>query len=203
MALQLPPGRAGHWHGSGGPVGRGGQRGATYLGLLFVVATLGFALAAAGTLWSTSSRREREAELLFVGQQFRDALARFHDDTPVGQPPRFPRTLEELLDDRRWPTTRRHLRKVFVDPITGRAEWGLVRAPSGGVMGVHSLSNEVPIKRAGFAEGLEGFAGASTYRGWAFAYGATPLSAAPPAAAASSGASREPRLPRAAAPAPP
>ncbi len=154
--------------------------GYTYLGLMFIVATLGLALAAAGALWSTAQRRDREAELLFVGQQFRAAITRFHDHTPVGQPARFPTGLDELLDDKRWPTTRRHLRKVFVDPLLGRSDWGLVRAPDGGVMGLHSLAVGTPYKRAGFPAGLEAFSAAANYRDWVFVYGAaTGVAAAP------------------------
>ncbi len=155
---------------------------------MFVVAALGLTLAAAGALWSTSLRREREAELLFVGQQFRDAISRFHNQTPVGQVARFPRTLDELLDDKRWPTTQRHLRKVFVDPVSGRAQWGLLRAPDGGVMGVHSLSSASPHKRAGFPAGLESFNGATSYRDWTFVLGGLPAGARPAAPAAASAA---------------
>lgn len=47
------------------------QKGFTYLGLLFVVALMGIALAATGSLWVVERQREREQELLFVGDQIR------------------------------------------------------------------------------------------------------------------------------------
>lgn len=145
------------------------QRGFTYVGLL-LVAMSSAALAAAASLWSIDSRRDKEAELLFVGGQFTQAIAAFRERTPAGQMQRFPRTLEELLDDKRWPTTRRHLRQVHVDPMTGRREWGIVDAPGGGVLGVYSLSQAQPVKRGGFAPEHEDFAAADSYRGWRFVY---------------------------------
>ena len=160
----------------------GAQHGFTYLGLLFAVVIASTALAAAGTLWSSSTKRDREAELLFVGDQFRDAIAAYHDKTPAGQAPRFPATLDDLLDDKRWPTTRRHLRRVFVDPMTRSRDWGVIPGAGGGVMGVFSKSPEAPIKHAGFPKGDEQFAEARDYRDWKFAY-----VAASPASGAASG----------------
>lgn len=146
------------------------QRGFTYVGLLLLVAMSSAALAAAGSLWSVEARRAKEAELLFVGMQFTRAIAAFRERTPAGQQQRFPRTLEELLDDKRWPTTRRHLRQVWVDPMTGTREWGLVLAPGGGIMGVHSLSEATPLKIAGFPPEFEDFGTATNYQGWRFVY---------------------------------
>lgn len=146
------------------------QHGFTYVGLLLLVAMSSAALAAAGSLWSIEARRAKEAELLFVGAQFTQAIAAFRDRTPAGQQQRFPRTLDELLDDKRWPTTRRHLRQVWVDPMTGTREWGLVLAPGGGIMGVHSLSEGTPLKIAGFPPEFEDFGLATNYQGWRFVY---------------------------------
>ena len=53
------------------------QRGFTYVGLLLAVALAGVALAAAGTLWSTVAQRDRELELLFVGDQYRRAIGSY------------------------------------------------------------------------------------------------------------------------------
>lgn len=146
------------------------QRGFTYVGLLLLVAMTSAALAAAGSLWSIESRREKEADLLFFGTQFKQAITSFRERTPAGQMQRFPQRLEELVDDRRWPTPRRHLRQIHVDPMTGSREWGLVTAPGGGILGVHSLSEGEPLKQGGFAPEHEDFTGASTYREWRFVY---------------------------------
>jgi type II secretory pathway pseudopilin PulG len=146
------------------------SRGFTYIGLLLLVAMSSAALAAAGSLWSIESRRAKEADLLFIGEQFTHAIASFRDLTPAGQQQRFPLTLDELVDDKRWPTKRRHLRQVFVDPMTGTREWGLVMAPGGGILGVHSLSDGVPFKRGGFIPQFEEFAVATSYKEWRFVY---------------------------------
>jgi type II secretory pathway pseudopilin PulG len=146
------------------------QRGYTYLGLLLLLVLVGTVMAAAGVSWRTQVQREREAELLFVGHQFVDAITVFYERTPGGQRPRFPNKLEELLDDARWPTVTRHLRRLYVDPMTGRAEWGLVRSPEGGIMGVYSLSQDAPLKRANFERRDEEFESASNYGDWRFVY---------------------------------
>lgn len=159
------------------------KHGFTYLGLLIGVVIVGATLAAAGQVWHTASVREREVELLFAGDQIRRAIASYHDETPAGQVPAFPSSLDALLDDRRWPTTRRHLRKVFVDPMTASRDWGLVAAPTGGVMGVYSRSEGVPLRRANFpAGGGTAFAQAKSYRDWKFVHAAATAASSPGAA---------------------
>lgn len=102
----------------------------------------------AARLLASTERAEREAELLFVGHQFRQAIRSYVQSGPrAGQ---YPGTLQDLMQDSRSPTPRRHLRRLFTDPITGKADWGLVTAPEGGIMGVYSLSNRQPQKRANF-----------------------------------------------------
>jgi len=49
-------------------------RGFTYLAVLFIVAILLGGLALVGEMWETSARREKEAELLFIGNQYRRAV---------------------------------------------------------------------------------------------------------------------------------
>lgn len=148
----------------------GRQCGFSYIGLLVLVALLSTALAGAGELWRTQARREREAMLLFHGRELADAITAYHDHTPAGRRAAFPQRLDDLLDDRRWPTTRRHLRRIPLDPMTGRAQWGLEQGPDGGIVGVHSLSRAVPLKRAGFAEHEAKFAEAATVGDWHFVY---------------------------------
>lgn len=113
------------------------SRGLTYLWVLLVVAGFGWGLTAAAQLWTTHAARERERELLFVGEQFRRAIASYYESTP--QPMKqFPRVLTDLIEDRRHPTPRRHLRRLYADPITGSREWGLVLAADKTIMGVYS-----------------------------------------------------------------
>lgn len=146
------------------------QRGFTYLGLLLSVALLGAGLAAAGSVWSVHAQREREAELLFVGNQYRRAITAYYNDVPLGQRHRFPARLDDLLLDKRWPTTNRHLRRLYADPMTGSTDWGIVPAPSGGILGVYSRSSAVPLKRQGFGRHYEAFEDAATLQDWRFVF---------------------------------
>ena len=142
-------------------------RGFSYIGLLILVAVMGIALAAAGEIWHTALKREKEQELLFVGGQFRRAIEQFYRNTP-GQARRYPLHLEELLRDPRHPETRRYLRKIYLDPMTGGTEWGLVTGPGGEIFGVYSLSEEKPLKRAQFRLAEKDFEGKTKYTEWVF-----------------------------------
>ncbi|MEO9061401.1 MAG: type II secretion system protein [Nitrosospira sp.] len=145
------------------------EKGFTYIWMLFAVALSGIVLAGAGQLWQTEARREKEVELLFAGEQFRQAIGSYYENSP-GMPKRFPDSLEKLLADDRFPIVKRHLRKIFLDPMTGKAEWGLIRKPGIGIVGVHSLSVQKPFKRANFHERYATFADAMSYQGWEFVY---------------------------------
>jgi len=145
------------------------ERGFGYIGLLIAVAVLGVTLAATGEVWRTAAKRERERELLFVGAQFRDALASYAGATPAGQPP-YPRTLEDLLEDGRTRVVRRHLRRIYSDPMTGKTEWGIIDAPGGGIAGVHSLSEARPLKSGGFHAKDAKLEGAERYSDWKFVF---------------------------------
>lgn len=141
------------------------QSGFTYLTILFIVAIMGVGLALVGEMWHTAMVRDREAELLYAGNQYRNAIARYY----VAGAQQYPRALPDLLKDPRKPGTERYLRKLYVDPITG-GEWGIVKAPDGGIMGVHSLSESKPRKTARFRVRDRGFEGAGSYTDWKFVY---------------------------------
>jgi type II secretory pathway pseudopilin PulG len=149
------------------------QRGFTYIGMLLIVAVMGTGLAAFGQLYSQAAQREKERELLFIGNQFRDAIAGYYNKSPGNKV--YPKTLDQLLEDKRLPVPQHHLRKLFRDPMTGSTEWGLVEAPGGGFMGVYSRSEETPIKSANFSAKDQAFEGAEHYTNWMFAYSPTGL----------------------------
>lgn len=142
--------------------------GLTYIALLIAIALIGATMAVVGVWWSNEVRRGKEADLLFAGQQFRRAIGSYYDASPGAK--RFPQTLDELLEDRRFPQVRRHLRRIFFDPLTAQRDWVLVRGPDGGIVGVHSVSNGVPLKRANFPAMLQQFANAERYSDWRFVY---------------------------------
>lgn len=147
----------------------GSQRGFTYLGLLFAVAMAGILLAATGTLSSTEQQREKERELLFVGNQYRQAIRSYYEGSP-GTLKRYPPNLDELLKDNRYLGIKRHLRQLYPDPISGSSEWGIVRGPDGGVMGIYSLSEKSPFQTAAFQRRDIAFEGKRKYSEWQFMY---------------------------------
>lgn len=140
----------------------GSQAGFAYLLLLMGVAIIGLTSAAAVNLGARVARRDAEDQLLATGDEFRRALQSY------GATGGGPKTLEELLKDPRFPGVRRHLRKIYVDPLTGQSEWGLERDPLGLIVGVYSLAKGTPIRRAGFTTENASFEGAETYREWVF-----------------------------------
>ncbi len=124
--------------------------GFTYLGLIILVTVIGLVGAASLKVGALMQRAAAEEELLAIGAAFSDALRSYAAATPPGQPQQPP-TLQELLKDPRFPGTRRHLRKIFVDPITGKAEWGVMYVgDKQGVLGVYSLSDKPPLKVGNF-----------------------------------------------------
>lgn len=143
------------------------QKGFTYIGVLILVATLGAVGAAYGELASHARQRDKEKQLLFVGGEYRDALESYYEKTP-GAFKRYPHKLEDLLLDRRFPVAVRHLRRLYPDPMTGSEEWGVVKAPDGGIMGVYSLAEGTPLKQAEFANDDRTFHQATTYAEWRF-----------------------------------
>ena len=108
---------------------RGG--GFTYLGLLITILLMTSAVAAVGSVWELGNRRGKEIELLFIGDQFRKALAGYYRDG-TSEADRYPKQISDLVKDPRTLVTRRYLRKIYTDPITGTTEWGLIRNASGG-----------------------------------------------------------------------
>lgn len=144
------------------------QAGMAYLALLIVIAAMGTALAATGTLWHEVQQREKERELLFVGMQYRRAIQQYYESSP-GQK-KYPLTLEVLLLDERTPGIRRYLRRPYRDPLTNTPEWGLLLAPQGGIIGVHSLAAGKPIKQENFPAELEWEGGKQRYVEWQFIY---------------------------------
>ncbi len=125
-------------------------RGFTYLGLIILLAIMALVAAAGLKMGTLLQRAAAEEELLEIGAQFSEALRSYAAATPPGKPTQPP-TLQDLLKDPRFPNPRRHLRKIFVDPVTGKAEWGVIwLGDKIGVLGVYSLSDARPLKIANF-----------------------------------------------------
>ena len=147
------------------PLCRARQRGFGYLLVLFALAALGLSLAGTGQVWHTTSQREKEADLLFVGNQYRRAIESYYKQSPDAVK-QYPLKLEDLLEDKRFPTPKRHLRQLYRDPMTGSADWGLLKVADS-IVGVYSTSEGSALKTK-FMERDAAFAGTSRYAEWVF-----------------------------------
>lgn len=101
------------------------EAGFTYIGVLILIAITSAAVAMLGPMWSQQLQRERERELQFRGKAIARAIASYVAASPAAAQV-YPRSFEDLLEDRRGPVIRRHLRMVYVDPFTGKADWTLI-----------------------------------------------------------------------------
>lgn len=127
------------------------QDGFTYLILLFSIAILGIGLATTGVIWSTESRLVKERELEFIGQEFVCAIQSYYNATP-GEVKTYPQTLEDLVNDTRFLFTKRHLRKIYTNPFTNKADWNLINNPRGGITGIeaNTLYSSTQLKKRKF-----------------------------------------------------
>jgi hypothetical protein len=126
-------------------------------------------LAAAGVEWKTVSQRDKEAELLAAGSEIRAAIGRYFLKSPTGLR-QYPKSLADLVEDKRGLKPEHWLRRLYPDPMTGEHEWELIKAPDGGIMGVASRGLATPLKRANFPDKYEEFTDAECYCDWKFVY---------------------------------
>ncbi|MFO1322022.1 MAG: type II secretion system protein [Burkholderiales bacterium] len=137
---------------------------AIVLFLAFVTAIL---IAALARLWSLDLQRDKERDLMWIGRQFRTALGSYAATTPEGHAP-FPKKLDELVEDKRLTPPMRHLRRIYVDPMTHGTDWGIVRAEDGTIRGVYSTSDAAPLKNDTLSSFGRMFEGAKRYSDWRF-----------------------------------
>ena len=143
------------------------QIGFAYIGLLIMIALISLSASYSLSLGVISDRRQAEVELLWWGENMARAIENYAS-VNTGALVRHPQSLEHLVRDPRYPEVRRYLRRIPVDPITGKSEWGVIRAPDGGIAGVYSLSSLEPIKKTRFDPGHRDFVQAKTYQDWRF-----------------------------------
>jgi type II secretory pathway pseudopilin PulG len=139
--------------------------GLVLLGVLLVLVLAGLAALVGGEVWATATKREREEELLFVGDQYRRAIESYWRASPG--PATLPKAMADLLEDDRFPMPVRHLRRLYRDPLDAEADWGLVKIGNG-IAGVYPTSEAPPLKRAGFPDRYVHFEGANAYNQWRF-----------------------------------
>lgn len=169
------------------------QKGFTYVIAMFLVAVLSVASMAALERAITNDRRDKEAQLLYVGLAYRAAIMNYYVankayPTDVGC---FANTaaqcLKILLEDTNTSTLTRYLRRPYFDPMTG-GDFQIVTEGSN-IIGVASTSTQRPIKTGAFPLSLvsaqqaaqqlnhpcdllatHNFLCAQTYQEWKFIY---------------------------------
>jgi type II secretory pathway pseudopilin PulG len=131
MEQHTPNGESCAWHDSDGrrriTVVRQGSRsrscvpvspesGYTMVMFFIILAVMAIMMGAAVQLASFSMQREKEAELIFRGQQYAEAIRQFQQKFG-----RLPVTLKEI-----WEADPKVIRRPFKDPILDTEDWGLI-----------------------------------------------------------------------------
>lgn len=154
-----------------------GQGGFMLLGVLIVLALAALGAVQTGQRLVDERQRANEDELLFVGEQYREAIQSYWRASPRGVHA-WPVKLDDLVEDRRFPEPRRHLRKLFADPLSPDTPWGVVRLGNA-VIGVYSQASGLPFRQAGFSDQQRGFEDAQNYAAWRFVAAVPAVQAAP------------------------
>jgi type II secretory pathway pseudopilin PulG len=94
-----------------------GEQGFMLLGLIVAIAVILLVLGMAATNIAFSIRREREVESARRANQYVLAIRRFYAKTG-----RYPGSIQQLLNT----NNIRYLRKEYVDPLTGQADYRLI-----------------------------------------------------------------------------
>ncbi len=123
---------------------------------VMIIAIMSIMMGAAVEIVSFQMRREREAELIFRGQQYIEGIRLFR--LRYG---RYPMRLKEM-----WDANPRVLRKKWKDPITDSYDWGLVfLGQEGGPVGRQGRgqrsAQQTPTPRSGAGDDDSGEPGTS------------------------------------------
>ena len=146
---------------------RSGQGGFTYLMVVALIALLGLALSVVGPRWADETQREREQELLKVGTLYAQAIKSYYEASP-GSLKQYPPDLQSLLLDSRFVGVRRHIRRLYADPLQPDRPWGLVRDKDGRVTGIYSQDQRAPLRQAPLSNEWLQLGAASQYSQWVF-----------------------------------
>ncbi len=104
--------------GRSGPAGRSG--GYAILIFLFILAVMSLGLTVAVPVWETQMQREKEAELIFRGNQYVEGVRIYQ----LKNPGAFPKTLDEMVE-------KKCLRRLYRDPMSGDGQWNVILQQSG------------------------------------------------------------------------
>jgi general secretion pathway protein G len=114
------------------PIRRKGERGLTLIELIVTVAILAILAAGAAPIARFKVKRDKERELRYDLWTMRDAIDKYKDAADKGafqtkvDSQNYPPDLETLVDGVDVQGKKvKFLRHIPVDPMTGKAEWGL------------------------------------------------------------------------------
>lgn len=144
------------------------ERGFTYAMVLVAIVVMGI-FAEVATFYASRQRQmDREAELLFRGMAYRNAIKSYYESSRTVRA--YPRSLDDLVRDPQV-AHKSHLRMLYPDPFGKKNDgWTLLRASDGGISGVSSKSVEKPMKSGNFPQGYEKFEDADSYADWTFEF---------------------------------
>ncbi|MFZ2055330.1 MAG: hypothetical protein WAU81_14175 [Candidatus Aminicenantales bacterium] len=112
--------------------------------LLFLITAMAIGLMVAVPVWQTQIQREKEAELIFRGNQYVEAVRIFQ----LKKPGTFPKSLDDLIKEK-------CLRRLYKDPMNPDGDWNLILQPEvvvGGAVQRGPDGNPVrPVQRRGAA----------------------------------------------------
>lgn len=94
------------------------QSGYTLAGALCLLAVMAILMAMAVPLWSRVKQRDNEQELIFRGQEYMEAIGRYH--AKFGAYPPDLETLQKL----------KYIRKLYPDPMTKSGKWKVLHPDS-------------------------------------------------------------------------
>ncbi len=142
-----------------------GRDGYAMAALLVSVAVMSVLMSAAMPVWRHQAIREKEAELVFRGEQYARAIALYQRKLGPGS---LPPTIDVLVEQR-------FLRRKYEDPMSpdgefqllfasqqaggGRGRGGQPQASTGGGLGPPSSADPTPAGQAGQAGGTPGLRG--------------------------------------------
>jgi type II secretory pathway pseudopilin PulG len=86
--------------------------------LLFLITAMAIGLMVAVPVWQTQIQREKEAELIFRGNQYVEAVRIFQ----LKKPGTFPKSLDDL-------TKEKCIRRLFKDPMNPDGDWNIILLP--------------------------------------------------------------------------
>jgi hypothetical protein len=145
----------------------GRAQGYSFVVVLVLLALCMLGLSIAGPMWSQQARREREQDLLRIGNLYAQAIANYYHSSP-GSVKQYPQRLEQLLADTRFVGMRRYLRTLYPDPIDTAQPWGLVLDSQQRIIGVYSRNEQSPIAEGALELGAVQLEPARRYSDWKF-----------------------------------